>query len=299
MLMADIFDVCVTFDLDLTDGNDPLAEVQWASTAIRSLLDNYDNIRVTWFVRLDAHLEKILGRADAVFYHCRPQLSSLTAKGDEIGWHPHCYVQKNGEWRQNVNAAEVARELHTYGPLARDYKLNIVRMGWGFQTNETISVLAKLGFRVDSSAIPRPCYELDRQQGRNWTVSPTTPYWPSRADYRIPGEPSLPILEVPISTSVIQAPYDAHKMIRYFNLAFHPHILEGSLEEWIERYSFLVSITHPYELAPRPTSHGLIAFDTSALMKNIESIQNITKRMGKKLRYLTISEFANLAYGIR
>jgi hypothetical protein len=118
------------------------------------------------------------------------------------------------------------------------------------------------------------------------------PYHPSQIDYRLPGEPALPILEVPMSVAPIHAPYDTEGVIRYINLAYYPAILRAPLAHWIAQHTHLVTITHPYELAPRKEGHGLLAFDPVALEQNLTAIRTIAEEQAKTISWLTVSDFA-------
>jgi hypothetical protein len=178
------------------------------------------------------------------------------------------------------------------GALAREHGLTTVRMGWGFHSNQTLLTLIGLGFTVDSSAIPRPNYAWETGV-RDWVGSPVVPYWPSVADYRRPGTPALEILEVPISTEFVSAPYDQEAVVRYVNPAFHPHLLRPALRRWLGRHGHLVTITHPYELMPAGPPHGLLAFDVGAFEQNVRTIQRIAAEAGRAVSFLTVSQFAN------
>src|ERR1700694_1481561 len=87
--------------------------------------------------------------------------------------------------------------------------------------------------------------------------------------------PSLPILEVPISCTVVAAPGDGQQVVRYLNPAYRPEIFRKSAEAWLGRHSQLVTITHPYEICDGP-GHGLLAFDVAAFEQNVAAIERLS-----------------------
>ncbi len=288
--------LCVTFDVDFaeyTNGWSAADEFASVFPSIMSVFQRHANWKATWFVRLDAQMEMLYGRADYILRQYKTELRELRQNGHEIGWHPHCYVQVDGQWRQNTNAAGVVDELIRYAPQAKSYRLRSVRMGWGFHTNQTMRLLDDLGFAADSSAIPRPKYQWEETK-KDWAPTPLSPYFPSKSDYRISGQSKFAILEVPISVTHVKAPYDTEYVLRYINPAYHSALLLKPLELWLTQYSHLVTITHPYELVTRDESYGLLAFNLETFEQNLVTIQEFSERQGALTSFLTISEFANL-----
>jgi hypothetical protein len=253
-------------------------------------------VRTTWFVRLDAQVESLWGSADHFFRQYESLLGGLRKDGHEVGWHPHCYVEAEGRWKQNVDETTVLDELRRYAPVAQSYGVRSVRMGWGFHTNRTMRLLADEGFAIDSSAIPRPRYEWE-ETAKDWTQTPHEPYFPSVPDYRVPGRPELSILEVPMSVTHVEAPYDSERVLRYLNLAYHPRLFREPLKHWLEEHSHLVTITHPYELAHRDEPHGLLAFDLEAFELNLLAIREVAAEQGKTVSFMTINKFADITRG--
>lgn len=289
---------CITFDLDFTnyiDGGIPIDEFRLVFPSILSVLSKKPESRATWFIRLDAQIEALYGEAD-YFFHCyKSEIDELRSIGHEIGWHPHCYAECDGVWKQNTDVSSVLGELSRFALLALDHGIRSVRMGWGFHTNETMHLLSALGFVVDSSAIPRPRHPWEQTE-KDWTVTPCAPYFPSRLDYRIPGDPALSILEVPMSVIHVKAPYDSGRILRCLNLAYRPDLLRSPLEQWLLKNSDLIPVTHPYELFPIRESDGLLAFNLEAFEQNFLSIYELSGKEGTFISFCTISEFAKI-YG--
>ncbi len=294
--MANIISVCLTFDVDLADYTETWRttnEFAKAIPEILTILERYPEVRTTWFIRLDQQVRSIWGYADHFFREYKSIINELIDSGHEIGWHPHCYIQAGGNWKQNVEEAMILEELSLDAPLAQSYGLKCVRMGWGFHTNKTMCLISDLGFDVDSSAIPRPQYIWEETK-KDWTLTPLEPYFPSESDYRVPGRPDLSILEVPISVTHVKAPYDLETVLRYINLAYSPDLLRKPLEDWLKQHNHLITITHPYELLPRDKVHGLLAFDMNAFEQNLNTVRELAQMQVGSISFLTISEFANL-----
>jgi hypothetical protein len=295
-----VLKICVTFDVDftdyLTDGKSDIDEFESIFPSILSVLEKEKGFKATWFIRLDSQLEALYGQPDYILHRYGKELDCLSLAGHEIGWHPHFYVKGEGGWRQNLEAAKIMDELIQYTPLAQSYGMKSVRMGWGFHTNETMRLLADLRFLIDSSAIPRPRYRWEESE-KDWTLTPVVPYFPSESDYRVPGKPGLPILEIPMSVAPIKAPYDTEQVMRYINLAYHPDLLRGPLEYWLREYSHLITVTHPYELFSKGESHGLLAFDLRAFEQNLQMIKAIAGEKGISVSFLTLCKFATMYEG--
>lgn len=290
---------CLTFDIDLVEyAGDwkTVNEFDVAVPEILSILRKFPQVRTTWFVRLDAQVESLWGIADHFFRQYESVLEALQREGHEVGWHPHCYVQSEGRWKQNVDEEGVLKELGRYATLAKSHGAHAVRMGWGFHTNRTMRLLADEGFLIDSSAMPRPKYGWEETE-KDWTPTPNEPYFPSAYDYRVPGSPELSILEVPMSVTRVAAPYDNEQVLRYLNLSYHPPLFREPLRRWLAEHSHLVTITHPYELVQRKEPHGLLAFDMGAFELNLKAIEEAAREQGKRVSFMTISKFAEITRG--
>jgi hypothetical protein len=288
--------VALTFDLDLTDhvtGAPALEELTDAVPALLTLLDERQ-WPATWFIRLDAHIRAVYGDAEFVFRRHGSLIDRVLARGDEIGWHPHVYRMRDGEWQPEPDVSAVRAELEVHAPMARARNLHAARMGWGVHTNDTMRFIAASGFSVDSSAIPRPAYGWD-PEARDWTMTPLTPYRPSSADYRIPGDPRLPVVEVPMSVVHIAGPDDSQRVMRCVNPAFRPEALAAPLRSWCAEHEVLVTVTHPYEVLPRRQPHPLLAGSIEAFARNLDAIASEAIVDGRSACFVPISAMAAVA----
>jgi hypothetical protein len=289
------FRICLTFDIDLVGhaaGGSAVDEFGEAVPRIVAMFDKYPAWKATWFVRLDDQIAALLGVPTAIWERHATTLSEVRSRGHEVGWHPHSYVRSDsGKWRQNTDEASVVDELSRLAPAALALGCRAVRCGWGFHTNQTMHAVSAAGFAIDSSAIPRPRYQWETSV-KDWTTTPPAPYHPSAADYRVPGAPALPILEVPMSVAVVRAPTDTERVVRYVNPSFHQPLFTSALATQLNSLDHVVTVTHPYEIVPNGTVDSLIAYDAGTLETNIRFIEQQAERAGRQATFVTLSELA-------
>jgi len=282
--------VVVTVDVDndgvsLTNERDRLS---WNGLAlipqVAEIIREF-GLPVTWFIRADSQLQEYYGAVDFLLTEHRSLWASLARAGDEIGWHPHIYAPAAGGYLPVRDEQAVAQALRvTNAELsARGHAFASVRMGEAIGGNTILRTLAELGLRVDSSAIPGR-RRIDRDRWFDWSTSPNRPYWPSAADYRVPGVPTLPILEVPMTATLVHAPFDPCPLPRYTNLAYHPPIFAAALERWFggpaerSEHAVLTLIVHPDELMARTGDHPLYAFAPQALRINLKTTLDMARQ---------------------
>lgn len=252
----------MTFDVDMTDYSQlensfHFDEMDAAFHLIQSSLEKFPDMKTTWFVRIDRQIEMLYGSALYIFEKHREKLDWLRDNGHALGWHHHCYRQYEGEWAQERDEAINLRDVEYYGEIARGMGLKTSRMGWGYMTNNTIEALEKLGFCIDSSAIPRPVYPWEERL-KDWSTTPKAPYYPGCNDYRVPDSHGVArsILELPMSVARIPAPADTVEMVRYINPAYSYKVFDGALQQ-LEGMDASVFIMHPYEILLNIDSHPL------------------------------------------
>jgi hypothetical protein len=287
--------VALTFDVDLIDcvTGDPSLRDLDAMPRLFDLLDTRGCV-ATWFLRLDESTRAVFGDAEFMFRRHRALVDRLRERGDEVGWHPHPTRRRADRWDPRTEVPSVLAEIGVYGPLARRQGLRSVRMGHGFHTNETLRAVADAGFTVDSSAIPRPMYPWDNPP-KDWTTTPSVPYRPALADYRVPGEPSLAIVEVPMSVAHVPAPTDTERVLRYVNVAFRHEALAPALESWFDVHDLLVAIAHPCELLQLDSPHALLGGGFDECARNLDAIALHAAMSGGDPAFVTVSELAALA----
>ena len=193
-------------------------------------------------------------------------------------------------WVQETRDDQIEEILRGTADLLPDHAFASIRMGWGYMTNRVAGLIDEMGIAVDSSAIPRPVYSWETSS-KNWIGTLKTPYFPSIKDYRVPGTPKRDYLEIPITTSVIKAPYDKETVVRYLNPAYRPDLLYPAIKSCCENQDEAVLIAHPYEFKSGP-KNGLFPDGAFALRANIQSILNEALKNNKAVRFVTIAELA-------
>lgn len=260
--------IALTFDIDFSDyfSFQHLDEMELFFEFFKKLPWSTE-IAATWFVRIDSQIEQLYGHSAFIIEKHEDKFDWLVSRGHEIAWHHHAYALDSGQWRPNQNQEVINQEIEHYGQIARRWGMNSTRMGWGYQTNESIRILNKLGFRCDSSAIPRPKYAWDFLQ-RDWSITPNRPFQPSKHDYRVSGKDTYDIWEIPITTAEIPAEGDTERVRRYINPAYRPEVFAQAINNLVELES-CVLICHPYEIFHNENKHSLLAFNEKSFCDNI------------------------------
>lgn len=231
-------------------------------------------VRATWFVRADGQIADAYGTPAHLLEQHDALWRSLASAGHEIAWHPHLYRRvADGAYvpeTDPVACAEQLERLHE-ALTAAGRTFRVVRIGESFHSNQTMHAVDRLGYRIDATAIPgRGRADADRVF--DWEPTPNEPYHPSVADYRVPGNPALRILEVPMTTVPILAPYDAAPLRRYVNLAVHPGMLRPGLGAFLGNGArVLATILHPDEVRPQK-AHALLSNSLETVRENLDFI---------------------------
>ena len=262
----------VTFDLDLVDhvSGGQVDEMEHAFPLFKQFCLEHPEIKTTWFIRIDNQMEARFGAADYIFQAHAEKLNWLLENGHELGWHFHSFVKDAGQWRQNTDEDAICEELRKHYTTAKEHKLYLLRMGWTYHTNKTMEAINSFGMLADCSAMPRPNYSWEMST-RNWEGSPFQPYYPSVADYRVPGNPCYATLEYPLTTIPIAAPYDTEAgVLRYLNPAYHEEIFCKAIDDLQGKQCNLIS--HPYEFLSADKPHGMLAFNFNSFTNNIKYV---------------------------
>ena len=264
---------CITFDVDMQVSKNGktvfVDEFEYCFPQIAKQLEKNDQVKTTWFLRLDNQMKEIYGRPDYLFSEHAKEIKWLREHGHQLAWHIHPYAKsENGQWIQNTNSEKIAEEVYQNQKLAKEYGISgAVRFGWCYQSNELMKLMDEIGCRIDSSAIPRPKYSWANQFS-DWSLCGQRPYYPSPENYQVSGKNSMKILEVPMTTTHIATSYDnGQKILRYINPAYHHKI-------FIDAYKQLdgdcVLITHPAEnFSLWDCSHELLSYNVGVFGANI------------------------------
>ena len=280
--------VAVTFDLDFADyvgGGLISDELEQCWPIFIRICSEIPQLKTTWFIRLDEHIGEIFGKPDFIFSKHYDKIKWLRNNGHQVAWHFHSYRKYRGSWKQNRDNHEVAEELKRVIKFVKLHNLEMLRMGWAYHTDLTFSTIAALGVKTDCSAMPRPNYIWDNSL-RDWTTTSVIPYFPSRTDYRIAGEENYGVLELPIYTLPIAAPYDTTSLVlRYLNPAYHKDIFQRAVLSSKEHN--INTVSHPYEFLPSSHCHGMLAFDEKVFEQNLKYLLDLN------FEFITMMESKN------
>jgi hypothetical protein len=258
---------------------------------------------VTWFVRADNQLREVYDSAAYLYQTYGHLWRDLANTGDEIAWHPHLYEWEAHSCKYVVDTDEMRcafklREIHAELK-AQELALQSVRVGEAFHGNALMHSFCELGLRVDSSAIPGR-RRTDEARTFDWLPTPNEPYFPSQLDYRIPGEKSeqLPILEVPLTTMPVRAPYDSAPLRRYINLTYHHHLFRDAFSAHLENIDgakgkaiFITMILHPEEVCNGSgKSPALYSYSLKEVVRNLTFILETLEALSHQVRFLRMKD---------
>ena len=277
------------------EGLENLRDIHGRMGALRELRD----IPITWFVRADGQLESVLGSATYLLETYSEFWAHVDNQGHELGWHPHLYRQKNrGDTAVIIaDPVEARDELERLWEKIRgSFRPSSFRHGEGWHSPETYATVERFGFRCDSTAIP------GRKGGSghpmNWEGAPNQPYFPQFDDLRKPG-PERSLLELPMNTWLLQAPYDSAPRIRYMNPAVHPHLFAGPLTHWEHvckdastEFCVWVLIFHPDEVLSGQKADALHARSMNEMCRNLVSMTECLQRLEHGFEWMTVSKAA-------
>lgn len=256
-----------------------------------------DGMPLTWFVRADGQLRDRLGSTLYLLERYAPFWDAAQRVGDELGWHPHLYRQPNPTTAPQL-ISEPQAACDELARLWQDlqgtpFRWRAFRNGEGWHTPQTLRLVESLGIAYDSTAIPGR--DDSPAHPRNWAGAPNQPYYPDPADIRARG-PRRPLLEMPMTTWPVQAPYDRAPRLRYMNPAVHPPLFASALRRWLNELAIArgdtwawVFILHPDEAAPQHAPNALYAHEAAAVIENLRAFQNALASRGHTTTCATLS----------
>jgi len=305
MNSENVFYIVMSIDVDEDDydritGN-KVGSLQWLGVErgiplilkkLGEYRDSFNNeIKYTWFVRCDKKLEILYGRGDYLLHKYIDIFRECFNCNDEIAWHIHLYDHDLSIlWDEN----RIHKDMQEFYKLFKSYGLDYgsSRMGRAYCSNFIMKSLHKLNIQIDSSAMPGR-KRNDEINKFDWETTPLHPYYPSKADYRIPGKEYFKILEVPFSMIETMTSYDKKPIDRYVNLSFKNSIIIESLSSFINHNNFLITILHPSELIPKK-EHPILSYDIDVVKKNIELIFQQCEKNNKKICFISMHELRKL-----
>jgi hypothetical protein len=304
--------VCLTIDTDPDGLSGPVVNrraLRWEGLSrIGDLVTRLDDlgstlearIPLTWFVRADGQLRDVLGHCGWLLDNFNRTWEAARQRGDELAWHPHLYRcdADGGEPTLISQPGEACDELERIWSDLEPFAFRPIsfRNGEGWQCPETLATVERLGLTIDSTAIPgrraRPPHPMD------WTGAPNQPYYPRPENICEPGPPRR-LLEIPMNTWLVKAPYDAQPQLRYMNPAVHEHLFGGALREWTaagrrsrDGIYVWVLVFHPDEVLAQPQPDALYAGSPRSLCQNVATLYRCALEIGDLLEFATISRAA-------
>lgn len=277
------------------DGLDHLQRLPNVLAAAPSL----GSIPLTWFVRADGQLESILGTPAYLLEKYDALWAMLRRAGHEIAWHPHLYRQPNPEavpvLITDTKAAQDELE-RLWSQLKPGFPATSFRNGEGWHTRETYQTVEFLGFRCDSTAIPGRNGASGHPM--NWEGAPNRPYFPGSENLCLSGK-SRPMLELPMNTWPLQAPYESAPRVRYMNPAVHCGLFAKALQNWENAcetsacdLSIWVMIFHPDEVLASQGTDALYSRSIGDLCENLRSMVKILQRLEHDFEWAAVSDAA-------
>lgn len=253
------------------------------------------HIPVTWFVRADDQIQQAFGDPMDIFHRFENLFSQAADLGHELGWHPHLYTINP----HNPTHVEIASETIACDQIVRVWQhvqkapnsIVCFRNGEGWHTPATFDCVEKLGLLYDSTAIPG----RRRLDGHplNWQHSENQPWFPSPIDIQRPIR-HRPLLELPLNTWLVQAPYDAEPKLRYMAPGVHPQIFAQSLVKWnagslaASNLHVWVLICHPDEIVPLRGPDKLFARSPDSLCRNLRMLACHLQNQGHQVEFVSL-----------
>jgi hypothetical protein len=257
-----------------------------------------DTVPMTWLVRADDQIADWLGSATAMLERYGTFWQEVRKADHELGWHPHLYVRGPAGYHIAEPAAACEQMERTWELLeGAGFRPALLRNGEGWHHASTFATAERLGLRIDSTAIPGRTGGADHPM--DWTGAPNQPYYPSRMNLRCAGPPRA-VLEMPMNTWMVRAPYDTTARLRYMNPAIHEHLFAESLEQWDgagpagPTVRVWVLILHPEEARAGSPPDPLYARSPEALARNLARLANHIRARGHTAHFVTLSAAAAL-----
>jgi len=176
--------------------------------------------RFSWYFRIDPQVERTYGSAAWIVETNPALMDALRAAGDDFGLHVHAYrwdASRNG-WVMDYGDPEWIDSCLTLAFSAFESSVGtpctLFRFGDHWMDQRTFERLAALGVEIDLTIEPghdaaSPYRESEPFTGvlPDYRSTPSYPYRPSDADFRVPdGTRHDGIWELPVTTAPVQPP---------------------------------------------------------------------------------------------
>ncbi|MBN2019736.1 MAG: hypothetical protein JW749_05870 [Sedimentisphaerales bacterium] len=234
---------------------------------------------------------------------CCRTLKDEIKRGAEIGAHLHSeYIEPKRKYQVIAGTASDEFPCYAYDTGVESEKIKnltaLIEKNLGIRPVsyraarygadlDTIKILEKLGFKVDSSLTPEINWQ--GRGGPDHTKSPRQPYFISQTDLYSAG--NSPILEVPITISGKRIPFLTGKWM-YYRWLRPTHMtgfeMKGLIAEFAGNYAepVLNMMFHSMEVLPGKTPFVRTKFGQKMYLGRLESVLKYMVRMGFESRTL-------------
>lgn len=254
-------------------------------------------VPVTWFIRADGQLRSAFGTPLYLYERFNQFWEEVGRSGHELGWHPHLYrcTDPGQEPELIIEAPAASDELERLwiDLTAESFHPTSFRNGEGWHLPETFSVVERLGFQVDSTAIPGRLGGPDHPM--NWQGAPNQPYFPDPWNLCARGA-RRSLLEIPLNTWPLKATHDARPRLRYMNPTVHGTLFQQALDWWEtaienidEHLCVWALVFHPDEAMPTDTEDHLYSHSLQQICANLASFARRVEQANDSLEFVTIS----------
>ena len=229
--------------------------------------------------------------------HYGDMWGSYRKEGDEIAWHPHLYRRNKDGWELEMDREQLHRQMERAYQCMSDlgYKPLSSRIGESYVSLDLMMKLEELGLSCDSTAMPGRKRQ-DAFRTLDWEPTPQTPYYPSRSDYRVPGEDHFNVLELPMSMVISRTGYDSRPLKRYVDLSFRNEVIGKGMQEYVKDARLLITVTHPAGVLSGiyDGEHGLVGFSMDNFRVNVKTIIEACESAGRAFEFVTINQYHKL-----
>jgi hypothetical protein len=299
--------ITIDFDPDMATLTENKDDLNWSSiSSAQELFEEFSkaNIPTTSFLRMDDQIKDIKGEFSYLYNLHKPLWESLLSQGSEIGLHSHLFrfCNERKGYIQSYHAEENCDQmLRIHNALVdENLKFNCIRIGESHHSLELMQLISQLGYKIDSTAIPGR-FRLETRV-IDWSDTPNYPYYPSINDHRVPGNPHLKLLEIPMTSMYFKADYDDGPKLRYASLTFRDDIFKNGLNNYLlknykEKNFFVVFIIHPGELALKYSDfriNQLYGNGIQNVLNNVFEIKKCAARLGIDLSFYTLSNLSEI-----
>lgn len=238
---------------------------------VSSILNFVDRFQkpITVFVREDRETIKEFGLN--YFYDLVKSINSLASI--EIGWHPHVYNDDYSVVKEEFFLLSELEKILSESFFVQQCKL--VRIGACQCGNSIMKFLAD-NFDIDSSAMSM-CFRKDFLRWYDWLETDGFIYKPSVSNYKVSGDLVYDLLEVPITTLDVHAPYEEFPKRRILNPAIEKSIFQNAVlfsRDYLASLDCLVVACHAEELETEYTN-DLYVYGLDNFFENLYFLENL------------------------